>query len=95
MKILGYVLMLAGFVWAWSITGGEGPDPRAGAPVAALLGVGFGLLTAAGVRSGSIRGARRRIHRDEQPGPFRVAAVIRYGAAVALILGALWLWMGR
>lgn len=94
MKILGYALMLAGFIWGLNISGQEGPDPRAGAPVAALLGVGFALLTAAGVRSGSVRGARRRINRDEQPVPFRVAVIIRYGVAVALVLGAIWLWMG-
>lgn len=78
--------MAGGVLWGWLLAAGSASaDAGTGAPAALLLGVGFGLLTTAGVRAGSIRG-NRRIRRSEQPGTFWTVVAIYYAIAGAMAL---------
>lgn len=94
MKALAYVLIAAGFTWAAFLAYGESAGRAAPAPAAALIGIGFALLTVHSVNVGSVRGAQRRIHRDERPTAFWLAIVIWGLASLSLIGGGMWLWAG-
>lgn len=88
MRLLSYAFVIAGLLWGLRIASVESPAPGAGAPVAALLGAGMVLLTTDSVRIGSVRGAQRRISRDDQPGTFWFAIAVHAAAAAALLVGA-------
>lgn len=86
MKRIGYIVIAAALLWAVLLgAGSDAVEPGAGAPAALLLGIGFGLLTTAGVQAGSIRG-NRRIKRGEQPGTFWTVVVVYYAMAGAMAL---------
>lgn len=89
MKAIAYLLMLAGFGWGLIIATTEFTSAGSAAPVAALLGAGFGLLTIHSVRIGSIRGHGRRISRDQQPVAYWFAVAISSAVAAVLLASSL------
>lgn len=89
MKRASYLLMGAALLWMALLAGGGDPEPRATAPIAAVLGLGFVLWTTAGVIEGSIRGSNRRIQRSDQPTTFWVAVSIYYLLAGLMLVGAI------